>query len=51
MREDIPYFNNSNVITVTLNGVNYEFELKTGQNFYYIVSQNISGERYVVTNE
>jgi hypothetical protein len=28
----------------------YEFDLKPGQNFYYVISQSINGERYVRTS-
>lgn len=49
-QEDVSYINISNTIYVELEGTNHTFELKKGQNFYFIMYQNIEGERYVVTN-
>ena len=40
---------NRNVIT-SFNDYNYEFELTEGIDFYFIISQTIGGEHYVVTN-
>jgi hypothetical protein len=37
-------------ITVTHNNANYSFEIKQGQNFYFIMSQSIGEEYYVTTN-
>jgi hypothetical protein len=37
-------------VSVQLNGSNYEFELKQGQNFYFIISEEIGGEEHVATN-
>ncbi|VVB79245.1 Uncharacterised protein [uncultured archaeon] len=36
-------------ITCTLNSVPYVFELTPGENFYFIISQEISGEQHVIT--
>jgi hypothetical protein len=38
------------VITVVLNNVEYDFKLKEGENFYFILSQVVQGEKHVVTN-
>ena len=38
------------VLTVTLNSIDYHFNFKEGENFYFIMYQNISGEYYVKTN-
>lgn len=36
--------------TITIDGTDYGFELKEGKNFYFIVSQNIGGEKHVAKN-
>jgi len=36
-------------IIFTLDGIDYEFALVTGENFYYLLSQEIKGERFVVS--
>ncbi|MBU0893807.1 MAG: hypothetical protein KKF48_03545 [Nanoarchaeota archaeon] len=38
-----------NKINVPLYGLNYEFNLKPGKNFYFILSQDINGENHVLT--
>lgn len=46
-------FNFSNTgenIKVIVNNVPYDFKLNKGQNFYFIVSKNVDGEKYVATN-
>lgn len=35
-------------ITVTIGDLDYTFELKRGQNFYFIISQEVGGEQHVV---
>ena len=37
-------------VVVTINGLDYPFELKPGENFFFIISQEIEGEKYVVTS-
>ena len=37
-------------VLVTVGDVNYEFELKPGENFYYIISQNIEGGQYIAAS-
>lgn len=39
-----------NKIVITIGDDDYEFKLKTGENFYFVVSQEIGDETYVVTN-
>ena len=41
---------NGNLLSITANNINYEFVLRPGENFYFIMSQDIGGERYVATN-
>ena len=36
-------------VIVEINGTDYEFKLKPGENFYFVISQDIEGEQYVVT--
>jgi len=36
-------------VIVTINGIEYVFKLKPGENFYFVISQEIGGEQYVVT--
>ncbi len=36
-------------IIFTLEDVNYEFDLMPSENFYYLISQEIKGERFVAT--
>jgi len=40
----------NNKILITIDFVDYMFDLQPGENFYYIISQEISGETHVVTN-
>ena len=40
----------SDNITITIEETDYDFELKKGQNFYFVVSQDIEGEKHVVKN-
>jgi len=51
--EDVPsiavYTDPGKEIIVTINSVEYKFKLKSGENFYFIISQEIGGEEYVVT--
>ena len=37
-------------ILITVNWVDYTFEIKPGENFYYIISQDVDGNKHVVTN-
>ena len=37
-------------VTITIEGNNYDFDLKAGENFYFIISQTVGGEQYVDTN-
>ncbi|MCX6747165.1 MAG: hypothetical protein NTU63_03475 [Candidatus Pacearchaeota archaeon] len=38
-------------VVITIGGVVYEFQLKPGENFYFVISQKIGGEKYVVTSK
>ncbi len=37
-------------IIVTVDEIKYEFSLKSGENFYFIISQEIEGEQHIITN-
>jgi hypothetical protein len=44
-----PLYDEGKVI-VSVGNITHEFSLKQGQNFYYVISQEIEGEEYVVKN-
>ena len=44
------FLNPAESIKVTVDGVVYDFILKSGENFYFIISREINGEKYVFTN-
>jgi len=37
-------------VIITINNIEYKFDLKPGENFYFILMINFKGEQYVVTN-
>ena len=39
-----------NKIIVTIEEIEYTFKLKLGENFYFVIFQEIGGEQYVITN-
>jgi hypothetical protein len=49
-KENVNYIKSGDSIYVVAAGTNHSFELRPGENFYFIMSQEIKGERYVVTN-
>jgi hypothetical protein len=46
----MPYTDNGNSVTISVADTDYTFQLREGEDFYYIISQYIGGERYVATN-
>ncbi len=38
-------------VVIRIEDVEYEFKLKSGENFYFVIWQKIGGEKHVVTNE
>lgn len=42
------YVPEGNEVTLTIGGLDYDFTLKRGENFYFIISQEIGGEQHVV---
>lgn len=40
--------NKDAIVIIIIEGVTYEFELNPGENFYFIIAQEIEGEEYVV---
>ena len=47
--ENLQIDNQNNKIIFTLDGTDYEFDLTSGENFYFIISQQLKGETYVAT--
>lgn len=43
------YSISGNVITLTINEIPYEFELKDGTNFYFITSESDEEQEYIIT--
>ncbi len=44
------YFPRGNKVKIIINDVEYEFKLNSGENFYFVIYQEIEGEEYVITN-
>ncbi len=38
-------------VAITIGGIEYDFKLKRGENFYFVIWQDIGGEKHVVTSE
>jgi hypothetical protein len=38
-------------VTIKIGTQTYSFNLQVGQNFYFVISQEIQGEKYVITNQ
>lgn len=49
-KQSFPYINISDKVTFNVNGTNYDFKMRAGQNFYFVMYQYIEGEKYVITN-
>jgi len=51
--EDVPfmdvYTDPGKEVIVTINSVEYKFKLKPGENFYFIISQEIGEEEHIIT--
>ncbi len=43
------YLYPGNEVIITINEISYEFTLKAGENFYFILVATTEGEQYVVT--
>jgi len=50
IKESQTYQKNGDNITVSINSNDYEFEIKEGENFHFIILEIIDGEQYVVTD-
>ena len=46
----LSFANDSGKLSVKINEKNYEFEMKPGENFYFVILQDFGGEQYVVKN-
>lgn len=42
------YAPTENSVTITIGEIDYTFELKKGENFYFIISQEVGGEQHVI---
>lgn len=49
-KQNLPYTTSEGIVIVTIEDNEYEFELKPGQNFYFVISQQIGEEQVVVTS-
>ncbi len=38
-----------NLVKIKINEVEFEFELKSGENFYFVIFQEIEGEKHIIT--
>ncbi len=52
--EEVPFISaeitaSGNEVVVTINSIEYPFKLEKGENFYFVISQEIGGEKHVVT--
>ncbi len=47
--QDYPFTTNAEKISITIDEVTYQFDLLTGETFYFVISQEIEGETYIVT--
>ncbi len=45
------YYSTDNNVTLALDGFDKEFEMKEGENFYFIMSKKIGDEKHVVSNQ
>lgn len=43
------YFPETKEVTIVINEVDYTFKLKAGENFYFVISQTVGEEGYIVT--
>jgi len=50
LREDLIISIVSEKILITVDEINYNFDLTQGENFYYIISDKTEDEKYVATN-
>jgi hypothetical protein len=39
------------IVVISVGDTEYQFELNYGENFYFVIWQEIGGEKYVITNE
>ena len=50
LKEFFPEDGEIDKVIITIEDLVYEFDLEQGENFYFIISQEIEGEQYVVTS-
>ncbi len=44
------FLNPSSSVSITVEGIKYEFSIKSGENFYYIISREIEEDIYILSN-
>lgn len=49
-RESFTYTQTDENATITLDEIDYVFDLREGQHFYYVITKEVGGERYVARN-
>jgi len=47
---EIEVIKDERIIKITVEDIDYEFDLNPGKNFYFIISQKTNKEKYIVTN-
>ncbi len=47
---EIEVIKDEGIIKITVEDIDYEFDLNPGKNFYFIISQKTNKEKYIVTN-
>ncbi|MEK6917841.1 MAG: hypothetical protein AABW51_02735 [Nanoarchaeota archaeon] len=48
--EPVGNYINETKVTINLNSLNYTFMLNKGENFYFVMTQTLNGEKYVARN-
>ena len=49
-KESVSITKEGDIIKVPIDDIEYEFKVKTGENFYFIISEEIGEEKYIITN-
>ncbi len=50
-KQSLPHTETAENISFYVDNMKYSFELNEGENFYFVITQNIGGENYVATSE
>jgi len=49
-KEEVDFAHGEGDITIKVDSNDYKFKLASGENFYFVISQEVGGEKYVATN-